>query len=150
MSWSGRVHRPPLPAPAPHGRVPHATSPIWHALCFLPLAACFYVKPIPPILVNEPPEILFPTTVPFRLAASGGTVVLSVIASDPDGDALFFEWPDLDNLPYTLDRYAVGSDQVCRVRIEDTSRLPSPALIRAFVFDGTPENTVEVEFEVTP
>lgn len=117
----------------------------WHAACLL--AGCFYVLPIPPIDVNEPPVVVEPDEDPKIVVATGAQVVLTVIAYDPEGAAVDFEWPDLDNVPHDLDLYWRGELRVARVTIHDRAALPGPR-VRAFVFDGDRDNVVTVRFEV--
>lgn len=126
-------------------RVPGAILAPWHVLCLT--TGCFYVKPIPPIDVNEPPVVLEPDEDPRLVPVTGDTVVLTVIAYDPEGGSVDFEWPDLDNVPHEQDVYWRGEVRVCRVEVLAPDRLPSP-IVRAFVFDGDRDNTVTVRFQV--
>lgn len=117
----------------------------WHTLCFA--SGCFYVLPIPDVGVNEPPVVVEPDEDPKVVLANGTEVVLTIIAYDPEGSTIDFEWPDLDNVPYEEDVYSRGELRVARVRILDVDALPSPR-VRAFVFDGDRDNTVTVRFAV--
>lgn len=120
----------------------------WHALCFAlwgSQAACFYVKPIPSVDVNQPPIIIEPDEDPKEVVVRGDSVVLTIIASDPDGDVLDFEWPDLANTTYNIDVSVTGELTVCRVEILDLDDLDRD-LVRALVTDGDRDNVVPVSF----
>lgn len=106
---------------------------------------CFYVKPIPSVDVNQPPVIIEPTEDPREVVVRGDTVVLTIIASDPDGDVLDFEWPDLANATYNIDVSVTGELTVCRVEILDLDALDRD-LVRALVTDGDRDNVVPVSF----
>lgn len=110
-------------------------------------AACFYVKPIPPVDVNEPPVVIEPDDEPRRVPIAGDTVVLTVIAYDPEGGPVEFEWPDLADVPHDLDVYWRGEVRVCRVEVLAPERLPS-TVVRASVSDADRDNTVTVRFVV--
>jgi len=120
----------------------------WHGVCLALWCAqpgCFYVKPIPDVDVNQPPIIIEPTEEPREVVVRGDTVVLTIIASDPDGDVLDFEWPDLANATYNIDVSVTGELTVCRVEILDLDELDRD-LVRALVTDGDRDNVVLVSF----
>lgn len=112
---------------------------------FLSLTGCFYVKDIPDVLINLPPQIIEPEDDPREVVVRGDTVVLTVIATDPEGDPLSFEWPDLDNVPYDLNVSETGDLTVCRVEILDVNAL-NRDLIRVLVTDGVRDNIVRARF----
>ncbi len=111
------------------------------------LSACFYVKPIPDVDVNQPPVIIEPVEDPREVVVRGETVVLTIIATDPDGDVLGFEWPDLANTSYSLDVSEVGEITLCRVEILDLDALERDT-VRAFVTDGDRDNVVRITFDL--
>ncbi len=103
--------------------------------------------PIPPIVVNEPPVIIEPDEDPKIVVATGDEAVFTVIAYDPEGSDVNFEWPDLDAVPHEIDLYWQGEVRVARVTLTQVAALRSPR-VRAFVFDGDRDNVVTVRFEV--
>jgi hypothetical protein len=120
----------------------------WHGACIL--AGCFYVKPIPDVSVNLAPIIFEPSEDPREVIVRGDSVVLTVIAGDPEGDALDFQWPDLANTPYDIAISEIGGRQeitVCRVEILDVDQLDRD-IVRALVSDGGRDNLVQVTFRV--
>ncbi|MCB9680896.1 MAG: hypothetical protein H6733_05430 [Alphaproteobacteria bacterium] len=118
---------------------------LWHALCWVPMAGCFYVKPIPQIEINQLPEIAVPLSNPEYRRVTSDRVTLSIVASDPDGDPVGFEWPDLDDVLHEREDRTEGEFARSRVVITDLDALQSDT-ITALVHDDRPVNTVEVVF----
>ena len=89
-----RMSRVPILAERVHRT--KATFPRWSALCTLAGASCLYLEPTWEPTVNLPPEILFPedTSVsePAFLEMLRDPMQAQVIADDPDGDVLSFQW----------------------------------------------------------
>lgn len=119
---------------------------IWYVGC-MGLSGCFYVKPLPEITVNQPPEIVSPITQPQPVRVLDNRVVFSIRATDPEDDPIYFEWPDLDDVPYDLQIIDSGPIRVCRVEVLDASRLPTD-MVEAIVVDDDPANLVRVVFDV--
>ena len=120
---------------------------LWHAACLTTLPACFYVKPLPEVEVNEPPDILEPELDPQPVELRRDTLVLSVIAADPEAEAVFCAWPDLDNVDADITRTPSGDVWVCRAEILEPDALESD-IVRALVFDGHRDNVVTVRWQV--
>lgn len=120
----------------------------WYAACTVLVPGCFYVKPLPQVVVNEAPDILEPTSDPQPIEVRSDTLVLAVIAADPEDETVFCEWPDLENIESTQDRYPSGDVWVCRAEITDLSALDDGDIVRALVFDGHHDNVVTVRWEV--
>lgn len=98
--------------------------------------------------MNEPPDIYEPQSDPQPIEVRSDTLVLSTIAADPEDEAVFCEWPDLDNLTATTERYPSGDVWVCRAEITDLTALEDGDILRALVFDGHHDNVVTVRWEV--
>jgi hypothetical protein len=121
----------------------------WHAVCILLGSGpgCFYVWPLSESYVNQPPTVVFPETQPAEVVVRGPTAVLSVRVLDPEGDPVFVDWPDLDDVPHEAPLPIVqGALRGSLVEVTDTTRLPSS--VRALISDGTPDNLVTVRFVV--
>lgn len=132
-------------------RVRHGTTSriaCWHAVCLTFTTGCFYVRPIPDVEVNQPPIIVIPAENPRTVFVTGDQVVLTVRATDPEGDPLDFAWPEVDNLA-GADWFAQerGEFTVSIATLTDLDQLP-PNPIEAFVSDGDRDNTVVVSFDV--
>lgn len=87
--------------------------------------------------MNAPPLILEPDADPKRVVVRGETVTLVVLAEDPDGDDIFFEWPDLADIDHTLDVFASGALWVARAEIYEPDLLVD-TVVRAVITDGLP------------
>lgn len=144
MIRMSRSDRGPCTLPRAHLR-PIGIVCLWHVVCSL--GGCFYVKPIPPIDVNDPPVIVEPDEEPRVVVANGEVVVLTVIAYDPEGATVDFEWPDLDNASFDIDVYWRGELRVCRVEILNPEAVIGRR-VRALVFDGDRDNVVTISFDV--
>jgi hypothetical protein len=144
MSRSARA----AAAASGHDRVRRVLRAGWYAACTVLGHGCFYVLPLPEVVVNEPPDIYQPELDPQPIEVRSDTLVLSTIAADPEDEPVFCEWPDLDNLEATTDRYPSGDVWVCRAEITDLSGLQDGDVLRATVFDGHHDNVVTVRWEV--
>ncbi len=120
---------------------------VWHVPCWMLAAGCFYVKPIPHVDVNDPPFILFPTEDPAPVRVQNGRIVMSIGAIDEEEDVLFFEWPDLDDVPHVLEPFQNGPIQGVRVQVDEPELLRS-RIVTALVVDDDPANIVPVRFQV--
>jgi hypothetical protein len=107
---------------------------------------CFYIKPIRQPMINNPPEIVEPTSNPATKLVFGRQFTLQVYATDPDGDDLWFEWPDLVDVDHTPIRYAEGDLWVGGATVNDLAALPGTR-IRALVHDGH-GNVVTVNWDL--
>ncbi len=66
---------------------------MWHAGCYLSLSGCLYLAPIERPGENNLPKILQPFDLDGNvLDVIADVEVVTVIATDPDGDDLLFLW----------------------------------------------------------
>lgn len=65
---------------------------LWHVGCTLLLSGCFYVQPVWKPPANRLPEIESVQPPPGILMFNNDTERITVIARDPDGDALQLFW----------------------------------------------------------
>jgi hypothetical protein len=143
MSRSGRT----TSLEVPTRRVPTSRIGLWHVACTVALPGCFYVKPIPDVDVNDPPVIVFPDEDPAPVRIQDDRIVMSIGATDEEDGEVHFEWPDLDDVPFTREPFTNGPIQGQRVEVDDPTLLRDD-LITALVFDDDPANIVQVRFLV--
>ena len=119
---------------------------LWLALC-MSTSGCFYLRPIREPMPNEPPVILEPETLPATKTVRTNAFTLVVIASDPEGSAVSFEWPDLVDVDHETTRFADGELWIGTARIHDATTLTTSS-IRALVHDGDRDNLVTVRWDL--
>lgn len=119
----------------------------WLAGCMMIGTGCVYVLPLPYPEPNQPPEVIEPIENPKTVVLRGPAVSLMVMATDPEGAPVIFEWPDLLNVEHSFERFQDGDFWVGIVRIPDGSDVAS-STVRALVHDGDRDNLVTLRFEV--
>lgn len=128
------------------------TKACWIAGCIAAVSSlhgCFYVKPIPPPVFNDPPEIRNPATNPVSVRVSGNRVTLQVTASDPEGETIYFEWFDLEDVEVIDDDvFPHGALWTSRVTIVDATPLRDDPSVRVLVHDGHYNNEASVIFNL--
>lgn len=113
------------------------------------VGACFYVRPIPEVSRNLPPQIVVPEGGRLTVLPDAGATVLTVIATDPNDDALTCDWPDLAGLTVSFDVFDADAERVCQATLLAPDELGGGrTAVRALVGDGEPDNTVTVTFTV--
>lgn len=112
------------------------------------LSGCFYVRDIPATMPNLPPDIIEPPQPEQTVRVRGDRFTLIVVASDPEGDPLTFEFPDLLDVAHSPpERFQNGELWVVRTEVLDPDAVIGSTL-RALVFDGDRDNTVTVRWQV--
>jgi hypothetical protein len=118
-------------------------------VAFSSLTGCFYVKPIPPPVFNDPPEVRNPSANPVSVRVSGNRVTLQVTASDPEGETIYFEWFDLEDVEVIDDDvFPHGALWTSRVTIVDATPLRDQPSVRVLVHDGHYNNEASVVFNL--
>lgn len=100
-------------------------------------------------MFNDPPEIRNPTTSPVSVRVSGNRVTLQVTASDPEGETIYFEWFDLEDVEVIDDDvFPHGALWTSRVTIVDATPLRDHPSVRVLVHDGHYNNEASVTFNL--
>lgn len=111
------------------------------------LPACFWLQDwVPPI--NQRPIILEPTTIRVTTEMTRPEVLLTVMATDPDGDELTFDWSGFETHPYTRFETARSGDRYISIVKFDRDEKLEGRRIRCFVTDDPELDELSVVFDL--
>lgn len=122
----------------------------WHAACMCLCTGCLYTAPVWRPEVNLSPEIIRPEEADVReipIVFTTAQVLVTVIASDPEGEALEFVWqtPTADPVVTT---YAQGDDAWVSVLTLLEGDVEDGDTVRVTVLDNNPRGAVDVVWRV--
>jgi len=147
-----------LPSPKPESPDPSwggnvvriGVAAAWHTACMSMVGGCLYVAPVWRPAVNLPPDIIRPEEADVReipLVFNTSQVLVTVIASDPEQQALEFVWQTPLPDP-VVNTYPQGEDAWVSVLTLQEENVVDGDEIRVTVFDDNPRGAVDVVWRV--
>jgi hypothetical protein len=121
-----------------------------HVACMVLGTGCLYIAPVWRPAVNLPPEIIRPEGADVRiipLVFNTSQVLVTVIAADPEGEALEFVWQTSRPDP-VVSTYPQGDEAWVSVLTLSEDDVQDGDIIRVTVFDDNPRAAIDVEWQV--